>query len=60
MLFTEAINLCVSQCEKEKYIPYNLTTPQFKWLLEMAVKESVFVFNNDLCKEIDEVAMGSP
>ena len=50
--------MCVSQCEKEKIIPYNFATPQFKSLLELAVKESAFVFNNNLYTESDGVAMG--
>ena len=32
----------------------------FKYLLSLATKESNFIFNNKLYKQIDRVAMGSP
>lgn len=34
--------------------------PQFESLLDLAVKESVLIFNNNLYKQVDGVAMGSP
>lgn len=53
--------MCVSQCEKEKIIPHrNVTTPQFKSLLKLAVKELVFVLNDNLRKQIGGIAMRSP
>ncbi len=56
----ETINICVEQCHRHGLIPHNLTTPQFKSLSELAVKESVFQFNNKLYQQIDGVAMGLP
>lgn len=40
-------------------IPNNLITSEFKSLLEVAARESVFVFNIKLYKQLDGVAMGS-
>ena len=37
-----------------------LTKTQFKELLNFAVKESPFQFNNKLYKQVDGVAMGNP
>ena len=46
---------------KKKYlIPCNVIVPQFKYSLDLAVKESFFIFNNCLYKQSDGVAMGSP
>ena len=56
----ETVNLCVDLGERENLIPHDLTVSQFKALLDVAVKESVFIFNNKLYKQIDGVAMGSP
>lgn len=41
-------------------IPCNLTTTQFKSLVELASKESIFVFNNKLYKQIDRTVVGFP
>ena len=56
----ETIDICVNESEKKKIIPFNLTKKQFKSLLELAVKESVFMFNDKLYQQTDGVAMGSP
>jgi len=54
----ETINICVDQCKEN--LPYDLTVPQFRSLLEIAVNESVFVFNNQLYQQKDGMSMGSP
>ncbi len=45
-LLMETVDTCLNQCKEN--LPFNLTISQFKSLLETAVKESVFVFNNKL------------
>lgn len=39
---------------------FNLSQEQFSKLLELALKESVLLFNGDLFRQVDGVAMGSP
>ena len=56
----ETIEICVNECERLGLVPYNLTHKQFRSLLEMSVKESLFMFGDQLFKQIDGVAMGSP
>ena len=56
----ETIDICVTECERLKLVPHNLTRKQFRSLLEVSVKESVFIFGDQLYKQIDGVAMGSP
>lgn len=56
---TETVQICV-EADKQHLIPNNLTTPEFKSLLEKATKESVFNFNNQLYKQLDRIAVGSP
>ena len=57
---TETIDICINECEKLKLIPYNLTKKQFRSLLEISVKDSVFIFDNQLYQQVDGVSMGSP
>ena len=56
----ETIDICVNECDRLKIVPFNLTHKQFRSLLEMSVKESIFLFGDQLFKQIDGVAMGSP
>lgn len=56
----ETIDICVDLCKSLNIIPHELTELEFKSLLDIAIKESVFCFNNDLYKQVDGVAMGSP
>ncbi len=55
----ETINICFDQCKKLHLIPHNIPPTTFKAFLELAVKESVFIFNDKLYQQIDAVAMGS-
>ncbi len=48
------------QCKELQLIPHNISPTFFKSLLELAVKESIFIFNNKLYQQIDGVPMGSP
>ena len=56
----ETIDICVKECDRLNLVPYNLTSKQFKSLLELAVKESIFIFDDQLYLQLDGVAMGSP
>lgn len=56
----ETINIYIEECNRLQLIPYNLTKKQFRNLLELAVKESIFIFNDQLFRQEDGVAMGSP
>ena len=56
----ETIDICVSEFQRLKLVPFNLTKKQFRSLLEVSVKDSVFIFGDQLYKQTDGVAMGSP
>ena len=56
----ETIEICISESTRLNLIPYGLTKKQYRILLELAVKESVFIFDNQLYIQKDGVAMGSP
>ena len=56
----ETVDICVKECDRLNLIPYGLTKKEFRTLLELAVKESIFVFDNQLYRQIDGVSMGSP
>ncbi|XP_057293116.1 uncharacterized protein LOC130621786 [Hydractinia symbiolongicarpus] len=49
-------NLVFDQCDRCQ----GLTRSEFKSLLELATKESYFIFNDKIYQQIDGVAMGSP
>ena len=57
---TETIDICISELFKDQNRIFNLSMKHLKSLLELAVKESVFFFNECLFKQVDGVAMGSP
>lgn len=56
----ETIEICVQQAVLDSLIPNDITTSHFRSLLKLTVKESVFVFNNKLYKQVDGVAVGLP
>ena len=56
----ETIDICITELEKLKLVPFDLTRKQFRSLLELSVKESIFIFGDQLFKQTDGVAMGSP
>ena len=56
----ETIDICLSNLFKNNDRVLNITKSNLEQLLKLAVKESVFVFNESLFKQIDGVAMGSP
>ena len=56
----ETINICTELiCDQNDSIE-GLNKSEFKELLSLATKESYFIFNEILYKQIDGVAMGSP
>ena len=56
----ETIEICIKECDRLNLTPCGLTRKQFKTLLELSVKESVFIFDEQLYQQVDGVAMGSP
>lgn len=56
---TETINIWVELCKKSVLIPHSHTFTHFKSLLELALKESFFVFNV-LYKWPNGIAVGFP
>ena len=56
----ETIDICVRECDRLNLVPYGLTSKEFRSLLELSVKESIFIFDDQLFLQLDGVAMGSP
>ena len=56
----ETINICTELIYDQNDNMEGLNKSGFKELLSLATKESYFIFNEILCKQIDGVAMGSP
>ena len=57
---TETIDICLDKIFSNTNTFHNFTRKQFKTLLELATKETYFIFNNNTFQQIDGVAMGSP
>jgi len=56
----ETINICTESIYDQSDTVEGLSKSEFKELLSLAAKESYFIFNEFLYKQIDGVAMGSP
>ena len=56
----ETIDICVNQLFENTDTVEGFTKSELKQLLSLATKESYFIFNGLLYKQIDGVAMGSP
>ena len=54
------INVILDKVYKDKKIQTRLTRAELKNLLELSTREMHFSFNNNIYKQIDGVAMGSP
>ena len=54
------INLILKKVYEEKAISTKLSKKDFKTLLELCTKCMHFSYNNDIYKQVDGVAMGSP
>ena len=65
LLFTnipleETIDICVDNLYNDNENPPNIPKHNFRNLLNIATKETFFMFNNKYYKQVDGVAMGSP
>ena len=56
----ETINICANTLFENTEKVEGLSKIEFKELLFLATKESYFIFNGKLYKQVDGVAMGSP
>lgn len=56
----ETIDICTAELYKGQELVNNLTKQNFRSLLDLAVNESMFIFNGKFYKQVDGVAMGSP
>ena len=56
----ETIEICTNKLFKESETVEGLSKTEFKELLSLATKDSHFIFDGTLYKQIDGVAMGSP
>ena len=57
----EVIDICVARLyHTQEYTPPKLPEEVFKSLLQMVTSDTYFLFNGDLYKQLDGVAMGSP
>ena len=57
--FDENIDICLNQLFENTDTVQGFTKSKLKQLLCLAIKESYFIFNGLLYKQIDGVAMGS-
>ena len=60
ILLEETIEICTNELFKESATDEGLSKTEFKELLSLATKDSHFIFDGTLYKQIDGVAMGSP
>ena len=56
----ETIEICANELFKESETVAGLSKTEFKELLSLVTKDSHFIFDGKLCKQIDVLAMGSP
>ena len=56
----ETIDICVNQLFENTDIVKGFTKSELKQRRSLATKKSYFIFKGLLCKQIDDVAMGSP
>ena len=56
----ETIDICVDNLYNDNENPPNIPKHDFRNLLNIATKESFFMFNNKYYKQVDGVTMGSP
>ena len=54
------INLILKKVYEEKAVSTKLSRSDLKTILELCTKCMQFSFNNDIYKQVDGVAMGSP
>ena len=56
----ESIDICADKLYNDNENPPNIPRHNFCNLLNIAIKETFFMFNNKYYKQVDGVAMGSP
>ena len=56
----ETIDICVDNLYNDNENPPNIPKHDFRNLLNIATKESFFIFNNKYYKQVDGAAIGSP
>ena len=56
----ETINICLDESFKKKKCASNLDRASFEKLLQLATKESFFIFDKTFSKKLDGVAISSP
>ena len=56
----ETISICLELLYNNRDDPPAIKRADMEVLLNLAAKESVFLFNGDIYKQVDGVAMGSP
>ena len=56
----ETIDICVDNLYSDNENPPNIPKHNFRNLLNIATKETFFMFNNKYYKQVDGVAMASP
>ena len=56
----ETINICLDESFEKKKCASNLDRASFEKLLQLATKESFFIFDKTFSKKLDGVAIGSP
>ena len=56
----ETIDICIDSLYKDDENTPKIPKDVFRNLLNVATKQSFFIFNNKFYKQIDKVAMGSP
>lgn len=56
----EIIDICIQQLLTQNSLDEGLDANQFRSLLEIATKDTLFLFNNAYYQQVDGVAMGSP
>ena len=59
-IFKETITISMESIYDQNDIAEGLNKFELKKLLPLSTKESYFIFNEFLCKQIDGIAMGSP
>ena len=56
----ETIDICVSEIFCDSEVVDGLTKEDFRTMLDIATKESMFLFDGEYYRQVDGVAMGSP
>lgn len=56
----ETIDICINELFKDTDLVMGYDITSFRKLLEIASKDSIFLFNNECYKQTDGVAMGNP